>query len=59
MKILNESQLQETTGGFEPLTMPPGWDPNVISGQEAIADFMAWYSHYTQTLGLSNAQQAD
>ena len=60
MKTLSEIQLYQVAGGeIEPLGMGPNWDPNVIAGQEAIADFMAWWSHHTQTLGLSNNQQAD
>jgi hypothetical protein len=60
MKTLNETQLHQVAGGeIEPLGMGPNWAPNVITDQEAVADFMAWWSHYTQALGLSNNQQAD
>lgn len=65
MKTLTETQLLEITGGelneagIHPLTMWPGWNPAQAASEQAIADFLAWWAHYTQSLGLSNGQQAD
>ncbi len=60
MKTLTETDLLEITGGeIEPLNMGPGWNPAQAASEQAIADFLAWWAHRPQWLGLYNGQQAD
>jgi len=65
MKTLTETQLHEITGGevneagIHPLTMGPGWDPARAAAELAIEDFLIWWAHYTQSLGLENSKQSD